>query len=452
MSVSPARVVALEVLTRVRERNAYAHETLDALLRGASLQPRDVGLATRLAYGAVATRGTADEAIARVADARTILEPRIADVLALGAHELLFAKTPPHAAVSETVALARSVRPQAAGLVNALMRRLSTAALEFPWGDPSRDIEALARLHGHPLWLAELWVRELGWDVAASVMAADNASAPLFSAHLPGRRSEAEVVEELSALGAEPEPYVLDGCLVLGRPSFARGASSLASHELLIMDAGAQFAVQVVRPVPGQTIVEIGAGRGGKSLLLAATARRRGGAAARIAAVDLHDFKLQMLRAAAEAAGYDEISTHVADASAMGAALFALGPADSVLVDAPCSGLGTLRRHPDRRWRATPEDIETLGSLGEVLLQQAAALVNPGGFVVYSTCTVTRRENAEVISRFLSSEAGSRFVLDTLAGSTPEEWGRFVAPEGWFQSLPEPGGPDGHFVVRLRRG
>lgn len=451
MSASPARVLALEVLTRVRERDAYAHETLDTLLKDSVLEPRDVAFATRLAYGAIATRGTTESAITRVADPGTALEPRISDVLVLGAHELLFAGTPVHAAVSEAVALARTVRPQAAGLVNALMRRLSRAADEFPWGDPEQDLDALARLHGHPLWLAELWVRELGWEVAASLMAADNEAAPLFAAHLPGNRTEAEVLEELSAIGAEPEPCALEGCVVLGRPSATRAASSLSTHELIVMDAGAQFAVLAVLPQAGQSIVEIGAGRGGKSLLLAATARRHGGPVARISAVDLHDFKLQFLREAAAAVGYAEISTYAADATELDATLAALAPADAVLVDAPCSGLGTLRRHPDRRWRAAPQEIETLASLGEALLSQAASLVNPGGFVVYSTCTIANRENAEVITRFLSSEAGSVFELDDLAGSVPDEWRRFVAPEGWFQSYPEPGGPDGHFVARMRR-
>ena len=184
MSASPARTAALEVVTRVRERDAYAHETLDAVLKRTRLDPRDAALATRLAYGTVAARGTLDEAVARVADTGTTLEPRVADALALGAYEILFADTPRHAAVSEAVELVRASRPRAAGLANALMRRLATASDEFPWGDPASDIEALARFHAHPSWLATLWVDELGRSNAEAVMSADNLPAPLYLAHL----------------------------------------------------------------------------------------------------------------------------------------------------------------------------------------------------------------------------------------------------------------------------
>ena len=187
------------------------------------------------------------------------------------------------------------------------------------------------------------------------------------------------------------------------------------------------------------------------SRLLAALARREGGRA-RIVAVDLHDFKLKGLRAAAQRIGFDEISTVCADVTRPDADLGVEdGGADVVLVDAPCSGLGTLRRHPDRRWRARPEEIPALAELGSRLLARAARLVKSGGFVVYSTCTIAREENAEVIAGFLASAQGEGFSVDDARDEVPAAWRRFVADDGWFQSVPEPDGPDGHFIARLKR-
>ncbi|HSK48748.1 MAG TPA: transcription antitermination factor NusB [Coriobacteriia bacterium] len=451
MRASAARRAALKVITRVRERSAFAHETLDTVLSSTRIEPRDAALATRLAYGAIATRGTLDEAVARSLDEGTVLEPRVADALALGAYELLYARTPSHAAVSETVELVREFRPRATGLANAVMRRIVKAAETFPWGNPDTDNAALARLHGHPRWLAELWIEQLGRAAATEIMAANNEPAPLYLAML-GIHPDSEVVEWLAEDGADPSPGPLPASLVAGAAAATRRARALKDGDVLVMDAGAQFAVHAVSPSPGDALVEIGAGRGGKTLLLAALARRAGGPAAEIAAVDLHAFKLESLSEGAAKAGFAEVRTIVADATAARADVgVADKSADAVLIDAPCSGLGTLRRPPDRRWRAQRDEIETLALLGEQLLGRAARLVKPGGCVVYSTCTIAKRENAEVIEGFLASPDGAEFRIETLIGYVPDEWAKFVTPEGYFQSLPAQDGPDGHFVARLVR-
>jgi len=452
MRASAARRAALEVVTRVRERSAYAHETLDSVLRGANLDQRDSALATRLAYGTVATRGTLDEAVMREASPGTTLEPRVADALALGAYELIFAETPAHAVVSEAVELVREIQPRAAGLANALMRKLNRAAAEFPWGDPAIDNGALARLYGHPRWLAELWITEIGRDRAAAVMKADNEPAPLYLARVDSSLTDDEVTASLESEGAQPIVGPLPGCWTAGSPVGARTSSLLKDGRLVVMDAAAQLTVHAAVPSSAAgTLVEIGAGRGGKTLLLAARAEAAGAPAARIVAVDLHEFKLGGLAKHAASLGLDIVEIVTADASEPSSDLkVADASADVVLVDAPCSGLGTLRRHPDRRWRAVYGEVETLALLGSRLLTRAARLVKPGGFVVYSTCTIARKENAEVIEGFLGSEAGEGFTVDSLAGAVPDEWSGSVTPEGFFQSLPAEGGPDGHFIARLR--
>lgn len=454
MGASPARRAAREVVTRVRERDAYAHETLDAVLREAALDSRDTAFATRLAYGTIASRGTLDEIVARYLDRPKALEPAVADALALAAYEVLFFRTPARAAVNEGVELVRSVRPRAAGLANAVLRKLAAAADEFPWSDPETDIAALARLHAHPLWLAELWVRELGRERAARLMAANNEPAPLYLAHLPFRSRESDVIEELAEKGAEPVHCPLPGCIEAGSAPAALASPTLADGRVLVADAAAQFAAHATNASPGQMVVEIGAGRGTKCLIIAGIMHRAGGpnGHTNLIAIDTHGFKLDALDQAVQATGAPKITTVVADATDPRApGLPAPSSADVVLVDAPCSGLGTLRRHPDRRWRARPDEIETLAVLGKALLVTASELVKPGGFVVYSTCTVAHAENAGVIGGFLASESGRGFEIDPLGGQIAEEWSGFVTPEGFFQSVPEIGGPDGHFVARLVR-
>lgn len=455
MSASRARRTALLVVSRVRERNAYAHEILDAVLRQQSdLDSRDAALATRLSYGVISTRGTLDEAVDRCTERPTRLEPRVRDALAISAWELLFGGAEPHIAVHEGVELVRGIRSQAAGLANAVLRRLAASAAEFPWGDPVADDAALARQFGHPLWMTRQLIADLGRTVAAEMLEADNSPAPLYLAHLPFKRSLDASMALLTARGADPIPGPVSGSIEARCPSSvaAEGAEVLAD-DALVCDAAAQFAVRALGARPGMRLAEIGAGRGTKSILAQADAFRAGGLA-ELWAIDSHAFKVEILaRTVARFGLSDHVHPVLADASRLSEAkdVPAPGTIEAVLVDAPCSGLGTLRRHPDKRWRISPDDVETLALLGSSLLSEAARLVSPGGFVVYSTCTLTRRENADVIRGLLASEIGSRFIVDSLANEVPDAWQGFVSEEGFFQSVPRLGGPDGHFVARLRR-
>lgn len=450
MNMSPARTVAREAVTRVRERGSYAHETLATLLADRDLDRRDTAFATRLAYGTIAYRGTLDESLSRHVRTRGGLDPVVGDCLALSSYEILLLRTPDRAAVSEGVELVRAVCPQAAGLANAVLRRVAESAADFPWGDPDTDVEALARLHGHPLWIASMWIDELGHDAATAVMAADNDPAPLFLSVVAAGEASNRSVEWLVERGIHASLTPLDGCLLADEPAAAVKSEAVRSREVLVVDAGAQFAAMAVPLPESGSVVEIGAGRGSKTLLMAARAVRSE-SDVDFTAVDLHAHKLERLERDAEALGYSNVTTLVLDATDPAGLAWPNDPADAVLVDSPCSGLGTLRRHPDRRWRVAPDDIESVACVGEALLSRAASLVKPGGFVVYSTCTITKRENEQVMRTFLATEQGAQFETDPLDDEVPEVWESFLTPEGWYRSVPAAGGPDGHFVARIRR-
>jgi len=444
-------MAAREVLTRVREGSAYAHEVLGATLKRLKLNAEDASFATRLAYGSLQTEGTLDEAIDRHLGGKRI-EPRVRDALRVSAYELLYLSSEQRAAVHQGVELVRSARKQAAGLANAVLRRIAEDSATFPWGDPETDVAALARLFGHPVWLAEMWIAELGRETATQVMAADNEPAPLFLATNPFAGTADEALAALEADGAHPKPCALPGCLVAGDAGAAVRGKALADGRVIAADAAAQLVARLVRARQGMSVVEVGAGRGTKTLLMQAEAVAHGGPAT-VYAVDIHEFKSRLLAERLKRFGVPGVVSLTGDATAFdtveGAP--AAGTVDAVLVDAPCSGLGTLRRHPEKRWRVDVSDLESLSALGTRLLDAAALLVRPGGFVVYSTCTLADIENRGVVEAFLASERGSAFRIDPLADEVPAEWQRFITPEGYFRSVPETDGADGHFAVRLVR-
>jgi 16S rRNA (cytosine967-C5)-methyltransferase len=452
MSVAAARRAALEVLRRVRERDAYGPETLDAVLAASSMSDADISLATRLAYGTLETAGVLDEAIDRHVDRPKDVEARVRDALRLSTYELFYARTPARAAVHQGVEAVRAVRPRAAGMANAVLRKVAQESETFPWGDPDTDVAALARLTGHPTWLADLFAADLGPAVAATVMRADAESAPLYLWHDPFLGTLEDAMESLRRDGAEPSACDPPGCIEAGVPSAAVRGTSVSSGLCTIADAAAQVAAAVVGPYPGGVVIDLAAGRGTKTAQMQAISVAAG-APARVFAVDIHAFKAKVLAERMETLAVPGVETLVGDATHVAgiAGLPGTGEADAVLLDAPCSGLGTLRRRPEKRWRVRPEEIEALAGLQSAMLDEAASLVRPGGVVVYSTCSLARRENHDVVRAFLESEAGDSFTTRLIRDAVPAPWQHWIGPEGYFQSVPELSGPDGHFVAALER-
>jgi 16S rRNA (cytosine967-C5)-methyltransferase len=451
VSVSPARHAALAVLRRVREREAFGPDTLDAVLRAAGLSARDTALATRLTYGTLQTLGTLDEAIDRFAERPGQVEPSVRDALRLATYELLFMRTPARAAVHEGVDAVRAVRPQASGLANAVLRRVAAQADSFPWGDPQTDDDALARATAHPRWLVDRWIAELGRPRAVEALTADLEPAPLYLWANPFNGSIVETMDILTADGAEPEADVFPGCIRAGEPHFAVRGRAVAEGHALVTDAAAQLAPRACGSSPGGVVVDVAAGRGTKTAELQAACVAAGGPCD-LYALDLHPFKTEVLTRRMHDLVVPNVTAIVGDATDLStvAGLPPAGTADAVMLDVPCSGLGSLRRRPEKRWRVTPEDIERLAKLQSAMLAGSASLVRVGGRVVYSTCTVSRAENQDIVSAFLE-RAGGAFRTADMAAIVPEGWRGDITDEGWFQSTPRVGGPDGHFVAMLER-
>ncbi|MBN2840454.1 MAG: methyltransferase domain-containing protein [Coriobacteriia bacterium] len=444
MSVAPARRSALAVLGRVRKDGAFGGAALASELKKAHLSADDVALVTRLVYGVLGTEGVLDEVLDRLV--RGTVEPRIRDVLRLAAYELLYGRAPAYAVVDQAVDAARHVRPQAAGLVNAVTRRVSEIASGFPWGDPTHDRDVLARVSACPRWIVDEHISSLGLERGLEALLACAAPAPSYVRldpfdTVPGEAHAALAPAMPSASPPDPE------CFVLGRPSALYGAADVGGW--FSMDAAAQMAPAACAPAPGMRVLDVGAGRGNKTVCLQALAVRAGGPAD-ITALEINAGKATRLRERLDGSHVPGVTVEVGDAGE--AARWSPGGSfDVVLLDAPCTGLGTLRRYPEKRWRLTASDIGRMVGLQERLLTGVAAAVRPGGRVVYSTCSVARAENEGVVQAFLSAPAGRGFRLEPLGELVPDAWDMFMTGDGMFRSWPTAEGPDGHFVAVLRR-
>lgn len=444
---SPARLAALRVCRAVRERDAYAQDLIASHIDEAPLTPEDRAFATRLVLGVVSMSGVLDDMVNRALRSPLDVKDDVRDALRITVYEIMFLDKSPHAAVDQGVELTRSVQPRAAGLANAVLRKVVNMKSGFPFGDPTRDIAALARLHAFPLWMTKRLVADLGPQEAIVFMRASNEPPALFVAANEARGSSEDVHRVLVEAGGAPVQAVIDGQAVAGcfRLSDARVLQDdrvkglFAQGKLLVSDAASQAVALSVLPerMPA-SFLEIGAGRGTKTILLQSNALRRYGSQMELTAIDNHAFKTDLLRERAQDYGVQVACACTGDATRLsqtvGARRF-----DTVFIDAPCTGLGTLRRHPEIRWRLTEQRVAELADLGLALLCSAAAHVAPKGYLAYATCTVTHAENNGVVKRFLQSDAGADFALAPLGGRS------------CLCTKLAPGSHDAHFAVRFVR-
>jgi 16S rRNA (cytosine967-C5)-methyltransferase len=386
------------VARAVTERDAYANLVLPGLLRERGITGRDAALATELVYGSLRAAGTYDAVLAACLDRPPAeLDPPVLDVLRLGAHQVLGTRIPPHAAVDTTVSLARAtVGEGPAKLVNAVMRRLTAHDLDG-WIDQiapagsSDPLERLALRHAHPPWVVRAFLDALDGDRAQleAALAADNDRPQVTLVARPGRAD----VAELKAAGARPARWSHVGAtLSEGDPA---GISAVREHRAAVQDEGSQLVALALAAAqlegPDRRWLDMCSGPGGKAALLAGLATDRGAA---LLAVERQPHRARMVENAlrGDAGGHRVV---VADSAEP---LPGEDPFDRVLLDAPCTGLGALRRRPEARWRRSPADIPALRTLQVALLRAALAAVRPGGLVAYVTCSPHLAETTTVVS------------------------------------------------------
>src|SRR4051812_24990078 len=439
-----ARLTAYDVLDGVSSRDAYANLLLPQLLRERQLDERDAGFATQLAYGTLRAQGTLDAVLTGlVSRPLAELDPRVLDLLRLGAYQLLDLRVPSHAAVATTVDLTRAiVGTGASGLVNAVLRKVAAGGDREQWlatlgatGD-----EALAMATDHPVWIVQAWRDALGGDgppddaeLAAALLADD--AAP--EVHLAARRIDRDELARQS--GGEPGPWSPFAVRLHGGdpgrvPAVREGAAA-------VQDEGSQLsALSLPRaPLDGPETawLDMCAGPGGKAGLLAVVRP----AGVRLTAADRAPHRAELVRRAL--GGADDVEVLVADGRTPP---WPEASFDRVLLDAPCTGLGALRRRPEVRWRRTPEDVAPLAELQTELLAGALGSVRPGGLVAYVTCSPHTAETVAVADAAADRDDVEVVPVAPLFPEVPR-----LVRGAYGQLWPHRHGTDAMFIALLRR-
>jgi 16S rRNA (cytosine967-C5)-methyltransferase len=443
-----ARLVAARVLDRVESARAYADLALHAALRDERLSVRDRAFATELVYGTLRWRGRLDFALAACTDRPLAqLEPAVLTLLRLGAYQVLFLESVPgRAAVDESVRCAQAMGwARASGLVNAVLRRLvrRDTVLE----PPSLEADPLAHLiHALsiPEWIARRWLAALGPTEAAALARASNETPPLTARANPRKNTRTALLAEIATRWPAAK-LATHAPLALSLGHGVDPGSDLAFREgrFTVQDEASQLVVELLAPQPGERVLDLCAAPGSKTTAIA----ERTGASGLVVASDRNQRRLDLVGRAARRLGLANVELVHADGTQPLAELPG-APFARVLVDAPCSGLGTLRRNADARWRLREEDVRSLAETQRALLENAASTLLPGGVLVYSTCTLLPEENEALVAAFLAQHPEFRVAA---RGELPEAVRPFVEADGFMRTWPHKHGSDGFFAARLQR-
>lgn len=430
-----ARQAALDALTRCRRDGAWSGDTLDAIIKSAALDRRDAALASRLCLGVLQNDRLCDFYIGCYCTGK--LEPTVRDILRLGVYQLLFLDRVPHrAAVSETVELCRTNRcDRAAGLVNAVLRRVAENRETLPPIPGEGTGEYLSIKYSHPRWLCDDLIEKKGYAFAEAFLQKNNEPPKLF---LQVNTLKVEAADYVRALERAEIPFremepagciELDGGLAPALPGFEEGL-------FYVQDRAARLAVEIAAPEPGMRVLDACSCPGGKSFAAAIRMRNSGS----ILSCDIHEKKLKRLENGAVRLGIGMIGTKAMDARVFDPALEAAF--DLVIADVPCSGLGVIAKKPEIRAK-DPATLRGLPEIQYAILENLSRYVKPGGALLYSTCTILSGENEDVALRFLKSHPS--FVAEAFSVCGVQ------SKDGMYTFWPHVDETDGFFAAKFRR-
>jgi 16S rRNA (cytosine967-C5)-methyltransferase len=455
MPVSPARRIAFDALHRVESEGAYASDLLHAEL-GADVKPADAALATELTMGVLRWRRLLDFLLERQLKKPVArLDLPVALSLRLGLYQLRFLeKIPARAAVHESVELVKLARKtSAASLVNAVLRRTAEEASSPAEKFLPSDLplaERLGVLHSHPTWMVERWLSRLGEPTTLALLEANNRTPRLACAVHDSAHRDA-IIRELESCGLHVEPgSLLKNALAASGGSLTR-TEAFRAAKISIQDEASQAIPLLLDVHPGDRVLDLCAAPGGKTAVLA----RAAGSSGLVIAADRHSHRLRAMQAQFARLGLTGVRVVELDAAQP---LPFRTQFDRILVDAPCSGTGTLARHPEIRWRLRPERLADFHALQTQLLRNALAQLAPGGRLVYSTCSIEPEENEDVIADELQASPSIRRVP---AAEAEQSLAPHLAPgvqaaalfagDGSFRTSPAIRRTDGFFAALLQK-
>src|SRR5688500_6448848 len=434
--VTEARHIAAEICGDLR-RGELLDSSFDR--QTPRLEPRDRRFTRELVYGMLRRRGWIDALLeGRVRGGLARLDADLLDLLRLGAYQLLYMRSvPAYAAIAQTVELAkRRQGVGAARLTNAVLRRLDREREALGVELPADPIEALAVVESHPRWLVARWVARWGEEETRKLLQANNTEAPLVARPIHAVREQVEASLEAAGVAVADAPLVPDS-IVLASPISALTELGAFRQGLFHLQDPASTLVTRYAALPEDgtaRVADVCAAPGGKSVELSRSA-------AAVYASDLSFTRLRRIIENSRRMELPNVFAYVADARRPAAREI-----DAVLIDAPCTGTGTFRRHPEARWRLRTSDLAVMSALQREILRSASAIVKPGGFLVYSTCSLETEENDTQVERFLTEHKNWR-LEPPMDGAVPST----VLDAGRLRVLPQRHGTDGAFAARLRR-
>lgn len=439
-----AREVALKIINTIDTNAAYANIALAKELGAQQLSDQDRRFVTELVYGTVKAGATLDWILEHyLSRSLKKVAPVIRNILRMGVYQLFFlSKVPASAACNQAVELTKKYgHAGTVKFVNAVLRNAARSPEKVVYPAMQDDpVRSLALRYFHPDWIVKRWIERLGAEEAEALCQINNATPPLSLRTNTLKLSRDKLLPVLAEEGVECEAsrWTPEGILCYGYPALG-SLQSLQQGLFQIQDESSMLVAHVVAPRAGEFILDVCSAPGGKSTHMAALMSNQG----RIVAADVHEHKLALVQENAARLGIGIIETKVLDATKIGD-LYA-GQADRVLVDAPCSGLGVLRRKPDARWRKSPAMLKELPELQGQILHSAACCVKPDGILVYSTCTTEPEENTQVVDAFLQSHP--EFVLEKTGNYLPQPHSAQETVQLW----PQRDQVDGFFIARMKR-
>ncbi|QJA06288.1 16S rRNA (cytosine(967)-C(5))-methyltransferase RsmB [Thermosulfurimonas marina] len=444
------RAMALKTLIRWEKGKPLLDEILsEVLVKSVLPDPRDRAFCGELVNGVVRHLYYLDYVLSRFSEEPLErMDPQVRNLLRLSAYQLLFTRVPARAAVAEAVKLLKRGRgPWVVSFVNAVLRRIAEVRDNPP--EPPREMNPVTYLsirYSYPEWLVERWLSRFGEEETERLLAAGNEKPPLVVRTNTLRVTRQQLLAYLRSEIPEAEPcrYSPEGIILHGFRGPITALRAFRAGWLQVQDEASQLVSYLVSPRPGERVLDACAGVGGKTTHLAQLMRNTG----RIYACDLYPWRLERLQENARRLGITNVEVISGDVlesvKALGGNFF-----DRVLVDAPCTGTGVIRRHPDIKWARKPEDLVTVPQKQLALLEGLAGVLKPGGVLVYATCSLEPEENEEVVARFRERHRG--FEIEDPRKVLPEAAAELVDEQGFLHTYPHRHGLDGFFGVRLRK-
>jgi 16S rRNA (cytosine967-C5)-methyltransferase len=455
ISITNPRQVALNALRDIDRKQAYTDIALDRVLGQANLSSVDRGLVSELVYGVVRRQRSLDALIDLLGKKKARQQPPdLRLILHLGLYQLRYlSQIPESAAVNTTVELAKTNGlSKLSGVVNGLLREYIRQAVDSdPLVLPENPVERLGIFHSFPNWIVEIWLKQLPLEEANQLCAWFNQS-PTTDLRVNLLKTSVEALETVlvdAGLSVTRLPHLPQALRLTGSLGQIKQLPGYREGWWIVQDSSAQLVTHLLDPQPGETVIDACAAPGGKTTHIAELMEDKG----IIWACDRDSKRLKKVRENAERLQLRSIKICAGDIRKLTqftekSDRAGICEADRVLLDAPCSGLGTLHKRPDIRWRQTPEKIRELSLLQRELLKQAATWLKPGGILVYATCTLNPQENEEVIQSFL--ETHSNWTIEPPLSSSPAD--HFKTSEGWIKIYPHQHHMDGFFMVKLKKG